>query len=82
MARESAGFVPADMFRHSTLPLSITSSSGGSWRAPAAVSAAGESGGAGGSAAGLGGQNAAATSGRSKTERKTLTGEKDPLSLS
>ena len=58
-----------------TLPSSITWSSGGSRRA----TAAGEHGGVGGSAgepacslAGFGAQNVAATSGRSKTERKTL----------
>ena len=74
-ARDRAGFVPAGMFRHSTLPLSITSSSGGSRRATAPVSAAGEEGNAGAPAcslAGLSGQKVAATSGRSKTERKTL----------
>ena len=71
-ARDSAGFVPAGMFRHRTLPLSITSSSGGSWRATAAVSAAGAPVGTCASAGGFGGQNVAATSGRSKTERKTL----------
>ena len=59
------------MFRQSTLPSSITWSRGGSGLATAAVSAAGPSVSAA-SAAGFGGQNVAATSGRSKTERKTL----------
>ena len=54
------------------MPLSITSSSGGSGRATAAESAAGAAGTAAVSITGLGGQNVAATSGRSKTERKTL----------
>ena len=78
-ARDSAGLVSAGMFWHSTLPLSITSSRGGSRRVTAAVSASAEDGGADGPAgepacslAGLGGQKVAATSGRSKTERKTL----------
>ena len=63
------------MFNARTVPSSITWSSGGCRRA----TAAGEHGGVGGSAgepacslAGFGGQNVAATSGRSKTERKTL----------
>ena len=74
-ARARAGFVPAAMFKHSTLPSSITRSSGGRGLATATVSAAaagGSSGAAAASAAGLGGQNVAATSGRSKTDRKTL----------
>ena len=58
--RDRPGFVPAGIFRQSTLPLPITSSSGGSRRA------------AGASPGGSRGQNVAAMSGRSKTERKTL----------
>ena len=62
------------MFKHRTFPASITSSSGGSGRVTGAESPTGASAGASGTAvAGAGGQNVRATSGRSKTERKTLS---------